>query len=65
MPKALCWTGLVIAVLVLALFSFDLVAPANMAPFQKSSVMLDILFILCAVALIYVGWTTLKEQDKR
>jgi hypothetical protein len=65
MPKALCWSGLVIAILVLALFFFDLVVPSTMAPFQKSSVLLDILFILCAIALGYISWTTLKEQDKR
>jgi hypothetical protein len=65
MPKALCWAGLVIAILVLALFLFDLVVPTSLAPFQKSSIMLDILFILCAMALAYVSWTTLKEQDKR
>lgn len=65
MPKALCWAGLVIAILVLALFSFDLVVPSAWAPFQKSSKMLDILFILCAAALGYLSWTTLKEQDKR
>jgi hypothetical protein len=65
MPKALCWAGLVIAILVLALFSFDLVVPASLAPFQKSSIMLDVLFILCAIALGYLSWTTLKEQDKR
>jgi hypothetical protein len=65
MPKALCWTGMVIALLVLALFLFDLVVPAAMAPFKKSSVVLDVLFVLCASGLAYLSWTTLKEQDKR
>jgi hypothetical protein len=65
MPKALCWAGMVIAILVLALFLFDLVVPATMAPFKKSSVMLDVLFVLCAAALVYLSWSTLKEQDKR
>ena len=65
MPKALCWAGMVIALLVLALFLFDLAAPASMAPFKKSSIVLDVLFVLCAAALGYMSWTTLKEQDKR
>lgn len=65
MPKALCWTGMVIAILVLALFLFDLVVPAGLAPFKKSSILLDVLFVLCAGALAYLSWSTLKEQDKR
>jgi hypothetical protein len=56
---------MVIALLVLALFLFDLVVPATMAPFKKSSVMLDVLFVLCAAALAYLSWSTLKEQDRR
>lgn len=64
MPKALCWAGLVIAILVFALFTFDLI-PSPLAPFQRASVTLDILFILCSVALAYLSWTTLREQDKR
>jgi threonine/homoserine/homoserine lactone efflux protein len=56
---------MVIAILVLALFLFDLVVPSAMAPFKKSSVMLDVLFVLCAGALAYLSWSTLKEQDKR
>jgi threonine/homoserine/homoserine lactone efflux protein len=65
MPKALCWTGMVIAILVLALFLFDLVVPSTMAPFKKSSIVLDVLFVLCAGALAYLSWATLREQDKR
>ena len=62
MPKALCWTGMVIALLVLALFLFDLVVPATMAPFKKSSAMLDLLFVLFAAGLAYLSWSTLQEQ---
>ena len=65
MPKALCWAGLVIAILVLLLFLFDLVMPSSLAPFQKESVVLDVLFIICAGALGALSWFTLKEQDKR
>jgi len=62
MPKALCWTGLVIAILVLVIFVFDL---AIGVPFQRSSLLLDVLFVVSATALGFVSWTTLKEQDKR
>ena len=65
MPKALCWAGMVISILVMALFLFDLVVPATVAPFKKSSVTLDLLFVLCAATLAYLSWATLKEQDKR
>jgi threonine/homoserine/homoserine lactone efflux protein len=56
---------MVIALLVLALFLFDLVVPATMAPFKKSSALLDVLFVLCAAGLGYLSWSTLKDQDKR
>jgi hypothetical protein len=56
---------MVIALLVLALFLFDLVVPASMAPFKKLDPLLDILFLLCAAGLAYLSWSTLKEQDKR
>ena len=65
MPKALCWSGMVISILLLALFLFDLVVPATMAPFRKSSVVLDVVFVICAGALAYLSWSTLREQDKR
>jgi threonine/homoserine/homoserine lactone efflux protein len=51
---------MVIAILVLLLFLFDLVVPASMAPFKKSSVLLDVLFVLCAAILAYLSWSTLK-----
>ena len=63
MPKALCWAGMVVAILVMALFLLDLVLPS--AVFKRSSMLLDIIFVLCSGALIYLSWSTLKEQDKR
>lgn len=65
MPKALCWLGMVIALLILALFLVDLAAPATMAPFKKASLLLDILFVISAAALGYMSFTTLREQNKR
>jgi hypothetical protein len=65
MPKALCWTGMVIAILVLILFFFDLLfglfGMTGLAPFQGTKKLLDIAFIICAAGLAFLSWTTLKE----
>lgn len=65
MPKALCLTGMVIAILLFALFLFDLVAPwiglRGLAPFQQASWLLDLAFVLAAGGLGYLSWSTLKE----
>lgn len=63
MPKALCITGMVVAILVLILFLVDLVLPVSMAPFKRASMVMDIVFIICAAILAYMSWTTLKEQS--
>lgn len=63
MPKALCITGMVVAILVLILFLVDLVLPVSMAPFKRASMIMDIVFIICAAILAYMSWTTLKEQS--
>jgi hypothetical protein len=60
MPKALCMTGMVIAILILVLFLLDL---AVAFPFRRVSPMMDILFVLCAVGLGFISWSTLKELD--
>jgi len=60
MPKVLCLTGMVIAILIFALFLLDL---ALKIPFQRISLMMDIVFVLCAAALGYLSWSTLREQD--
>lgn len=65
MPKALCLAGMVVAVLVLALFLFDLIASfaaVSIAPFRGASVVMDIAMIVCGLLLGYASWTTLKEQ---
>ena len=59
MPKALCITGMVVAILVLILFLVDL---AIGMPFKRASVTLDIVFSISALVLAYMSWTTLKEQ---
>ena len=60
MPKVLCLTGMVIAILILVLFLLDL---AVAFPFRRSSMMMDISFVFCAVGLGYISWSTLREQD--
>lgn len=63
MPKALCLTGIVISILVFLIFLLDLVLPPNIAFFSKASRSLDIIFVVCAVALGYLSWSTFREQD--
>ena len=59
MPKALCLTGMVIAVLVLVLFLLDL---AVAVPFGRASLFMDIAMLVCAVMLGFISWTTFREQ---
>ncbi len=60
MPKVLCLTGMVIAILILVLFLLDL---AIGYPFKHVSMMMDVVFVICAVGLAYISWSTLREQD--
>lgn len=65
MPKALCLTGLVVAILVLLIFLCDLLfgmlGMLSLAPFKLSSVMMDIIFILCSAGLAFLSWTSFRE----
>lgn len=63
MPKVLCMTGFVIAVLVLAVFLLDLLGPESIAPLKKASKMMDIVFAVSAIGLGYLSWATWREQD--
>lgn len=60
MPKVLCMSGMVIAILILVLFLLDLTVKI---PFERISLMMDIVFVLCAAGLGYLSWSTLREQD--
>ena len=60
MPKALCLTGMVIAIVVALLFLLDLIIKI---PFQRANVLMDVVFVLCAGTLGFISWTTFKEQD--
>lgn len=59
MPKALCLVGSVVAVLLLLVFGLDL---AVGFPFHRANILMDVGCLLCAAALGYISWTTLKEQ---
>ncbi len=59
MGKGLSITGLVIAIILLLLFGLDL---ATGIPFGRPSLLLDIGFVICAGLLIYMAWSTYREQ---
>ena len=58
MPKALTISGMVVAVLILLIFALDL---ALGIPFKSASTMMDVGFIICALALAYLSWSTWRE----
>ena len=60
MPKVLCIAGMVIALLILLLFILDL---AVGFPFQRFNWWMDVTFILCALGLGFLSWSTFREQD--
>ena len=62
MPKALCLSGMVVAILIAILFLFDLVAPSSLAPFRKASILMDVALLICAVMLGIISWMTFREQ---
>lgn len=60
MAKVLCIAGAVIAVLLVLIFGLDL---ALKIPFGRASIIMDIAFLVCALLLGFISWTTLKEQS--
>lgn len=58
MPKALTISGMVVAGLVLLVFLLDL---AIKIPFGRASLLMDIGFLLSAVILAYMSWSTYRE----
>jgi hypothetical protein len=51
---------MVVAVLVAILFILDLALPTMM--FRRAYIIMDIVMIVCSLALGVVSWLTLKEQ---
>ena len=65
MPKALCYIGLAVAVVLLLVFGLDLATGFILDkafPFGGISMLMDIGFVLGAGALGYLSWITLREQ---
>lgn len=58
MPKALTIAGMTVAVLIVLLFGLDLVVSF---PFSKASTMMDIVFLICALLLGYMSWSSYRE----
>ncbi len=66
MPKALCLFSLVASILVLVLFGADavmgLAGMKDLAPMGAASLMMDIAFVLFSAAMVFMSWTTYREQ---
>jgi len=58
MSKLLTISGIVVAILVLALFALDL---AIGIPFKRASMMIDVAFIVSSLVLGYLSWSSLRE----
>jgi hypothetical protein len=58
MPKALCLTGAVVAVLLLLVFGADL---ATTIPFGRENLLIDISMVICALILGFISWTTFRQ----
>jgi hypothetical protein len=59
MAKAFSVFGMVVAAIFLLVFALDLAAGM---PFGKASWIADVGFILCALILGYLSWSTFREQ---
>ncbi len=65
MPKALCYTGLVVSVLVLLVFGLDLLTYFlldSAFPFGGASLTMNVGFIVASGILGYLSWAALGEQ---
>ena len=66
MPKALCLISLVASILIVVLFLADaamgMFGMADIAPLRYASATMDIAFIILGSIMIYLSWTTYREQ---
>ncbi len=66
MPKALCLISLVASILIAVLFLADaamgMLGMAEIAPLRGANLMMDIAFVLMGAAMIYLSWSTYREQ---
>ncbi len=66
MPKALCLISLVASILIVVLFLADLamgmLGMQDIAPLRYANMTMDIAFIVLGAAMIYMSWSTYREQ---
>lgn len=66
MPKALCLTSLVVAILVVVLFLADLLLGVagmqEMAPLRGASLLMDAVFVIVGGVMAYMSWLTYRQQ---
>jgi len=66
MPKALCLISLVASILIVVLFLADaamgMAGMIEIAPMRAANMTMDIAFIIFGSAMIYLSWSTYREQ---
>jgi len=66
MPKALCLISLVASILIVVLFLADaglgMMGMVDMAPLRSANLTMDIVFVVMAGIMIYLSWSTYREQ---
>lgn len=62
MSKALAFTGLIVSGLIVILFVADLAAAF---PFRRTSILLDVAFILSGLITAYLSWSLLDQSSGR
>ena len=58
MSKALCFSGIATAAVLLILFTLDLVFGV---PFKKADILMDIIFLISSGGLGFISWLTLRD----
>jgi len=61
MPKALTISGMVVAALLLLLFSIDLAFGFPFNKLNPARWKIDIVFVISAAILAYLSWSTFRE----
>lgn len=62
MPKALCISGMVVAVLLLLLFGLDLMAGFPFGGAEQTGYFMHVGFIVSSAILGYLSWSAWREQ---
>lgn len=66
MPKALCLISLVASILIAVLFIADaamgMLGMEKLAPMGATNLTMNIVFIVLAAVMIFLSWTTYRDQ---